>query len=96
MKLSAMEDGLDVAIKALSAPERREVLGALLDSEETHVPGGDREKVISLAHNHLPRLANGGFVEYHHTDEGVWVARGDNFEDLRPLIEFVLEDFDLQ
>lgn len=44
-----------------------------------------REVHIALVHNHLPRLADHGVVEYDARNGDV--VRSDRFEDLRPAIE---------
>lgn len=86
-------DPIDAALQALASEQRRDVLQGLLDGDEVTVPDDNHQKVVSLAHNHLPHLADRHYIEYHHTEGGLTVKRGANFGKLEPLLEFVLEEF---
>lgn len=85
---------------ALSHSYRREILTGLYrreESEQTSVPvdelvstnQGHGRIDVELYHNHLPRLADAGFIRW---DDG-WdvVRRGPRFDDAASIIELMVD-----
>lgn len=83
-------------IELLANSRRRYVLQYLLNNEHGNAEkiaseiapreeGDIREIQISLVHNHLPRLADHGLLEYDHRS-GDFV-RSTGFEDIRTIVE---------
>ena len=67
-------------------------LGATVVDQEPHSPPPSRERVnTTLHHNHLPRLADAGFIDYDH-ESGRVVAR-DCIERCGPFIATVWSEF---
>lgn len=79
---------LDVALKALAHPARRDVVGQLVAVEDAVVVTDD-DVEAALIHNHLPHLADGGYITYEHDTAGITIGRGENFEPLAALYEAV-------
>ena len=90
---------LDEQLEAVAHVERRRLLIALLEeSPLTNVPDESeddaetRTRRIGMRHNHLPRLDDYGFVQW---DQGNGlVARGPEFETIRPLVASLDEQRD--
>lgn len=85
---------LDHLLGTLSRPARRRILVALHETtpREMHefVPDdstGDEFRV-ALYHNHLPHLADAGFVEWDR--EAETISRGPRYDELVPLVEWLL------
>ncbi|MFB6207535.1 MAG: ArsR family transcriptional regulator [Haloglomus sp.] len=84
--------------EALSHPRRRRILTVLVeanpgDNDEfvpddfTPTDGELDGFVISLHHNHLPRLHDAGFIEWEPRTETV--RRGPRFDEIVPLVELM-------
>ena len=89
-------DELDAAYKNLAAEERRQVMYALAESGETEIKIeriADEETMLSMLHNHLPKLAEGGFVEYEANEDEMVIRRGPRFEELKVFLEG-LQDYE--
>jgi len=91
---------LDALLGHLSHPIRRRVLLALFAADPNAVLSPDdlvahgepsERDAIELHHNHLPRLAAAGYLEWNRLDDTV--TRGPNFETIVPMIE-VLTEYD--
>lgn len=94
------DPGLDQVFRALSHGTRRRVLTALLDDDHCwmdellgdefgHRSDGDEMIVIELRHVHLPYLDETGFIDWDRAVDRI--ARGESFEELRPLLEMLEE-----
>lgn len=97
-----MEDMLetisfDDIADALADPQRRELLIALLEhnpQDDVPVVIADSEdesdaveRLVSMQHVHLPKLADYGFIEWNkNTHE---VVKGPHFDEIRPLLELL-------
>lgn len=92
-------DRWDTVFTALSAEPRRQLIGALCDipaenrvllPEAAMSPAvePDRERLrVELVHQHLPLLAEHGFVEW--TTEPFRAGRGPRFEEVAITIELI-------
>jgi len=89
---------LDASLGHLSHPARRRVLLALLAADPNAVLGSDdlvadgspsKQEAIELHHNHLPRLAAAGYLEWSRRDDTV--TRGPHFETIVPTITMLTE-----
>jgi hypothetical protein len=95
----AVIDRWDTVFTALSAEPRRQLVAALKDVSPTNrvlLPEAamsptvepDRERLrVALLHQHLPLLADGGFVEW--TDEPFRAARGSRFEEAAVVLDLI-------
>lgn len=95
---------LDVALRILADKFRRRLLIALVDhnpqdDNDTQIPANvtlDEEEIrdiqIAMAHTHLPKLEDYGFIEWD-TDENV-IRRGPQFEEIKPLLELIQNQAD--
>ncbi|WP_435348465.1 DUF7344 domain-containing protein [Haloarchaeobius sp. HRN-SO-5] len=92
---------LDAAFEALSHPQRRRVLSALVEASSrreaafTYGELRDRDGAIDpyttqLHHTHLPKLEAAGFV--HWDRDRHEVLTGPAFERIRPLLELFYEN----
>ncbi|RLM89097.1 ArsR family transcriptional regulator [Haloarcula sp. Atlit-7R] len=91
----------DTMFKPLGNEHRRELLLDLLETNPqtvaAQIPAGgetaqadaDQELQIAMYHSHLPKLEDQGFVRWD-KDTGE-VAKGPQFEEIRPLLECVTE-----
>lgn len=90
--------GLDEIFHVLSDATRRRILAALADEDprwedefataEFRPEDADRDRIgIELRHVHLPKLAEFGIIDRDRRT-GV-VTRGENFEEIRPLLELL-------
>lgn len=86
----------DEMVEALANVQRRKLLVALLehnpqdDAPVTVVDEADAEvfeRLVSMRHVHLPKLADAGFIIW--DDESHEVSKGPNFEEIRPLLELL-------
>jgi hypothetical protein len=89
----------DDIVDALANIQRRMVLVRLLRNN----PHGDRkitvtdsssgeatvERPVAMHHTHLPRLVDHGFITW--DEEANEVARGPNFDEIRPVLELLDE-----
>lgn len=88
-----MSQSIDNALDALGDVQRRRLLIALLDHNPQDdspvvVAGGDEdavERLISMEHVHLPKLADYDYIEWDR--EAHEVSKGENFDEIRPLLE---------
>lgn len=88
-------DELDESLDALSHPLRRKVLTRLtalavpdtpeLEVEELVEEGDRGNETILLSHNHLPRLADSGFIDWDR--ERNVVTRGPQFDEVEAVID---------
>jgi predicted transcriptional regulator len=81
----------------LADTQRRKLLIALLE----HNPQDDRpvgiadegtesdslERLVSMRHVHLPKLADYGFIDW--DEDAHEVTKGPNFEEIRPMLELL-------
>lgn len=81
----------DAAFEALSSNQRRRVLTQLHENGTVTIntESEDDERIISLMHAHLPRLAAEGFIEYHVHQGEIAIERGPRFTELDALLEAV-------
>lgn len=84
---------LDAALHALADGNRRDVLCTLLNNGAARIHPSDTDTQASLLHNHLPKLADLGFVEYTHGNSGMTVEKGPRWDEYQPLLEDVLSDY---
>lgn len=96
------ETALDDMLDAVADIQRRKLLVALLD----HNPQDDSpailadaadetdafERIVQMEHVHLPKLAEYGFIDWN--EEGDKVSKGPNFDEIRPLLELLLDHED--
>lgn len=67
------------ALDALCDKHRRNVVGRLRKSPVIRL-SQDEELQVAMIHNHLPKMAKWGFVEYEKTDDGeIVVQRGERW-----------------
>jgi len=94
---SRQNDGLGELLLLLSEPHRRRILTRLhthnpRDEDEfnleTLAAGELEDATIDLIHNHLPRLADAGFVNWDRNQHVV--TRGPRFHEIAPLIDLML------
>lgn len=88
-------------VDALADIQRRKLMVALLEhnpQDDTPVIVADSEgesdaveRLISMHHVHLPKLADYGFIEWN--EETHEVMKGPKFDEIRPLLE-LLESHD--
>ena len=97
MKNVEASNSFDDMVDALAAVQRRKLLVALLE----HNPQNDApdviadsesesaavERLVSMRHVHLPKLADYGFIEWH--EDTHEVLKGPNFDEIRPLLELL-------
>lgn len=95
---NANADALNDSLEALGHPFRRRILTRLHDrnprdeaefsaAELADDADGSHRLELDIHHNHLPRLAEAGFVDWDR-DENV-VTRGPRFPEIAPLIELM-------
>lgn len=77
--------GLDETFDALGHEKRRLLLHDLTKTKRR--PMTDAITEPEMIHNHLPRLADYGIIEW---DRGEGVRRGPNFEEVKPFLEKAL------
>jgi hypothetical protein len=97
-----MRRTFDEMLDALADVQRRKLLVALLE----HNPQGDApaavagsrgesdalERLVRMDHVHLPKLAEYGFIDW--DQEANEVAKGPNFDEIRPLLELLADHDD--
>lgn len=89
---------LDELLDVLSYPPRRRILTRLnarnprdVDEFELAELAGDDEpedETVGLIHNHLPKLADAGFIDWDR--ERHVVTRGPRFHEVAPLIDLMV------
>jgi hypothetical protein len=94
---------LDTQLTILSNHHRRRVLLALVDNAPQTTPigstatvetdGGDQLQTIAMQHNHLPKLADHGFIDWDRETQRV--AKGAQFEEIEPLLTVLSENQDM-
>lgn len=95
--LAVAQPTLDDQLVVLSHVKRRRLLLALLDENPVEIEpvdgldpaenAGRRDYLIEMHHRHLPKLEAHGFI---HWDRKAGVVfKGQQFEDIRPLIELI-------
>jgi hypothetical protein len=97
-----MEDGsgtaeFDDMVDALGDIQRRKLLVALVEHgseddaavviDDFNDESDAAERLISMQHIHLPKLATYGFIEWNMDTHEVW--RGPSFGEIRPLLELL-------
>lgn len=95
MKSSGQAILFDDMVDALADIRRRKLLVALLEHNPQDEPGvvgeeGEVEaakKLLEMRHVHLPKLADYGLVIW--DEEAHEVAKGPNFDEVRPLLELL-------
>lgn len=94
---------LDQVFRSLSHTVRRRILTALMsenprtqatvETMQFRPEGRQQERVsLDIHHSHLPQLDQAGFVDWN--PETGTVARGEKFEQIRPLLELMDEHRD--
>ena len=90
--------GLDRALEIVSDRHRRLVLlelraGRVGDVSDVLLRGGDSERErTALEHQHLPKLADAGYVEWDR--ETGHLERGPNFGEVEPLVDLLARHAD--
>ena len=86
----------DEMVEALANVQRRKLLVALMDhnpQNDTPVVIADEkdaetmDRLVSMRHVHLPKLAEAGFIEWDEASHEV--AKGEKFDEIRPLLELL-------
>jgi predicted transcriptional regulator len=87
----------DDMVDALADVQRRKLLIALLEhnpQDDTPVVIADSEsesdaveRLVTMQHVHLPKLADYGFIEWN--EETHEVMKGPNFDEITPLLELL-------
>lgn len=95
---SKKADDLGELLEVLSHPHRRRIITLLHDQnprdeeefelEELADDDEFEDETIDLFHNHLPKLAEAGFVNWN--QEQQIVTRGPRFEEIAPLIDLMI------
>lgn len=97
MEQSGRTISFDEMVDALADVQRRKLLVALLE----HNPQPDApvvitdsdseadavERLVTMRHSHLPKLADYGFIEWNR--ETHEVMKGPKFDEIRPLLELL-------
>ena len=99
---STKADDLGELLEILSHPHRRRIITRLHDRNprdedefELEEVVGDEEldnETIALIHNHLPKLAEAGFINWN--QEQQIVTRGPRFGEIAPLIDLMVSHED--
>lgn len=91
--------GIDAQLRALSTAERRRVLHALAETDPDDAVDVGRfadaaatDPLLSLYHVHLPKLEGMGLVDVDRERRSV--RRGQNFDDIEPLVRLIDERAD--
>lgn len=90
--------GVDRVLDALSARHRRLILLELRAGRAEHVTdvvlrSGERESArLELEHNHLPKLAESGYVDWDR--ETGQLSTGPAFDEVEPVLELLDEHAD--
>ncbi|AJF26170.1 DUF7344 domain-containing protein [Haloarcula sp. KBTZ06] len=93
---------LSTHLDAVRHEDRRQILLAIRDTERWRpsisefdggrTPVGEPAIPADLYHRHLPKLAEIGLIEWDR--ETHWVTRGPEYEQVRPLLAFLSENYD--
>jgi hypothetical protein len=93
---------LSTHLDAVRHEDRRQILLAIRDTERwrpsiskfdgSRTPVGEPAIPADLYHRHLPKLAEMGVIEWDR--ETHWVTRGPEYEQVRPLLAFLSENYD--
>lgn len=88
---------LDTMLDALGHVQRRKLLVALLehnpqDDSPVVIADSDGEstavkRLVEMEHMHLPKLEEYGFIEWNQDSHEV--VKGENFDEIRPLLELL-------
>lgn len=101
MSTRLMTGSLDEMLDALAHVQRRKLLTSLLEhnpQDDTPADVGDwsdvttAEREIEMAHHHLPKLEEQGYVEWDRRTHDV--VKGPDFEEIRPLLELLVDHED--
>ncbi|WP_436931998.1 DUF7344 domain-containing protein [Halosimplex halobium] len=97
MKNTSVTISFDDMVDTLAHVQRRKLLVALLEhnpQDDTPVVIADSEsesdaveRLVSMQHVHLPKLADYGFIEWN--EDTHEVMKGPNFDEIRPLLELL-------
>jgi predicted transcriptional regulator len=97
MKNTSEAISFDDMVDALADIQRRTLLISLLQhnpQDETPVVIADSdserdavERLVTMHHVHLPKLADYGFIEWN--EDTHEVMKGPNFDEIRPLLELL-------
>ncbi|MDG5778345.1 transcriptional regulator [Haloarculaceae archaeon H-GB2-1] len=97
MKNTLKVRSFDDMVDALADVQRRKLLVALLehnpqDDAPVVIAGSESEsdaveRLVTMQHVHLPKLADYGFIEWNR--ETHEVAKGPKFDEIRPLLELL-------
>lgn len=80
----------DRYFRLLADEHRRDLLNALRNEKSYPVPTREQDAQqikLRLFHVHLPLLEQAGIVEWNREDHTI--TRGPNYEEIRPMIEFL-------
>ena len=89
-------DVLNAAYGCMADADRRMVLielyenGPAIHIERDH----DDRRYVAFLHNHLPKLADSGFIRYEFSKDGIDIERGTEFDQLIPILESAKERVD--
>lgn len=93
---------VDEVMDALADGQRRRLLVALLDHNpqddspvviaNSDAEGDAVERLVTMDHVHLPKLAEYGFIDWDRQSNEV--KKGRNFDEIRPLLELLDEHED--
>ncbi len=93
---------MDDALDALGHVQRRRLLVALLDhnpqdDSPSVITGSDQdvdalEELVAMEHVHLPKLVEYGYITWDREQREV--SKGPEFEEIRPLLDLLVEHED--
>lgn len=87
-----LHPGIDSVLEGLSNRRRRLILvllkdGAIESVADAAVRGRDNTGEVMLVHNHLPKLAKSGYVDWDR-DTGE-ISKGPRFDEIEPLLDMI-------
>jgi len=89
-----LEGGVDEKLEILSKRQRRLILLTLKHDDEKHEADvlfreeddmADAE--IQLVHNHLPKLAEAGYIEWDR--DSSTISKGPGYDEIKPLLDLI-------